>query len=140
MEQPLANLARAQDELRNALSANLGELRSAHDGVAAAAANALRERRREREESRTALEREASERARLETKLTQCETALRETKAAIDRVFPVDAALLGCGAYGLPLAAHVVSRGCPRSTWAAACSSSSGSGGGAGPTPPRSRR
>ena len=37
--------------------------------------------------------------------------ALRETKAAIDRVFPVDAALLGCGAYGLPLAAHVVSRG-----------------------------
>ena len=66
--------------------------------------------------------------------------ALRETKAAIDRVFPVDAALLGCGAYGLPLAAHVVSRGCPRSTWAAACRSSSGSGGGAGPTPPRSRR
>ena len=62
MEQPLANLARAQDELRNALSVNLGELRSAHDGVAAAAANALRERRREREESRTALEREASER------------------------------------------------------------------------------
>jgi len=83
MEQPLANLARAQDELRNALSVNLGELRSAHDGVAAAAANALRERRREREESRTALEREASERARLETKLTQCETALRETKAAL---------------------------------------------------------
>ena len=34
-----------------------------------------------------------------------------ETKAAIDRVFPVDAALLGCGAYGLPLAAHVVSSG-----------------------------
>ena len=86
MEQPLANLARAQDELRNALSANLGELRSAHDGVAAAAANALRERRREREESRTALEREASERARLETKLTQCETALRETKAALGAV------------------------------------------------------
>ena len=37
--------------------------------------------------------------------------ALRETKAAIDRVFPVDAALLGCGAYGLPLAAHVVRSG-----------------------------
>jgi hypothetical protein len=37
--------------------------------------------------------------------------ALRATKAAIDRALPVDAALLGCGAYGLPLAAHVVSRG-----------------------------
>jgi len=37
--------------------------------------------------------------------------ALLDTKAAIDGAFPVDAALLGCGAYGLPLAAHVVSRG-----------------------------
>ena len=37
--------------------------------------------------------------------------ALRDTKAAIDGAFPVDAALLGCGAYGLPLAGHVVSRG-----------------------------
>ena len=37
--------------------------------------------------------------------------ALRETEAAIDGAFPFDAALLGCGAYGLPLAAHVVSRG-----------------------------
>ena len=37
--------------------------------------------------------------------------ALRDTKAAVDGAFPVDAALLGCGAYGLPLAAHVVSRG-----------------------------
>ena len=37
--------------------------------------------------------------------------ALLDTEAAIDGAFPVDAALLGCGAYGLPLAAHVVSRG-----------------------------
>ena len=37
--------------------------------------------------------------------------ALLDTKVAIDGAFPVDAALLGCGAYGLPLAAHVVSRG-----------------------------
>ena len=37
--------------------------------------------------------------------------ALLDTKAGIDGAFPVDAALLGCGAYGLPLAAHVVSRG-----------------------------
>ena len=37
--------------------------------------------------------------------------ALLDTKAAIDGAFPVDAALLGCGAYGLPLAAHVVSGG-----------------------------
>ena len=39
MEQPLAALARAQDELRNALAVGLGELRSAHDGVAVAASN-----------------------------------------------------------------------------------------------------
>ena len=37
--------------------------------------------------------------------------ALRETEAAIDGAFPFDAALLGCGAYGLPLAAHVVRSG-----------------------------
>ena len=37
--------------------------------------------------------------------------ALRDTKAAIDGAFPFDAALLGCGAYGLPLAAHVVRSG-----------------------------
>jgi len=83
MEQPLAALARAQDELRNALAVGLGELRSAHDGVAVAASNEGKKNQAEREQSRVAIEREQAEREKLETKLTQCETALRETKAAL---------------------------------------------------------
>jgi len=83
MEQPLAALARAQDELRNALAVGLGELRSAHDGVAVAASNEGKKHQSAREQSRVAIEREQAEREKLETKLTQCETALRETKAAL---------------------------------------------------------
>jgi len=83
MEAPLAALARAQDELRNALAVGLGELRSAHDGVAVAASNEGKKNQAEREQSRVAIEREQAEREKLETKLTQCETALRETKAAL---------------------------------------------------------
>jgi septal ring factor EnvC (AmiA/AmiB activator) len=53
------------------------------DGVAVAASNEGKKNQAEREQSRVAIEREQAEREKLETKLTQCETALRETKAAL---------------------------------------------------------
>lgn len=37
--------------------------------------------------------------------------SLQSMEARIDALLPVDVALLGCGAYGLPLARHVVDRG-----------------------------
>jgi len=80
MNGSLANLARAQDELRNAVSVGLSEIKSAYETVVKDSETEHKGREQEREQARRAIETAESDKEKLETKLTQCEEALKETK------------------------------------------------------------
>ena len=80
MNGSLANLARAQDELRNAVSVGLSEIKSAYETVVKDSETEHKGHEQEREQARRAIETAESDKGKLETKLTQCEEALKETK------------------------------------------------------------
>ena len=80
MDGSLANLARAQDEFRNAVSVGLSEIKSAYETVVKDSATEHKGREEERERARRTIETAENDKEKLETKLTQCEEALKETK------------------------------------------------------------
>ena len=80
MDGSLANLARAQDEFRNAVSVGLSEIKSAYETVVKDSAMEHKGREEERERARRTIETAENDKEKLETKLTQCEEALKETK------------------------------------------------------------
>ena len=80
MDGSLANLARAQDEFRNAVSVGLSEIKSAYETVVKDSATEHNGREEGREWARRTIETAENDKEKLETKLTQCEEALKETK------------------------------------------------------------
>lgn len=80
MDGSLANLSRAQDEFRNAVSVGLSEIKSAYETVVKDSATEHKGREEERERARRTIETAENDKEKLETKLTQCEEALKETK------------------------------------------------------------
>ena len=80
MDGSLANLARAQDEFRNTVSVGLSEIKSAYETVVKDSATEHKGREEERERARRTIETAENDKEKLETKLTQCEEALKETK------------------------------------------------------------
>jgi len=83
MDDALASLTRAQEELRSNLALGFQEIRAASDGIARERASEAKRWASEREGHRTRAEAAEAERERLETKLLQCEEALKETKNAL---------------------------------------------------------
>lgn len=83
MDQALAALTRAQEDLRSSLAVGLQEIRAAADAATREHAGETKRAREERETHRRAIETQEAEGKRLEGKLLQCEEALKETKNAL---------------------------------------------------------